>query len=143
MTEKENFLIPCGSRIVVKEDSFKYAGMIVIPEVSKRRPTTGVVVSVGPDVPYTQDDVPPTTEKRPTIEELEKILKEENKDVKFSPNGEVRVERRIFEAGDRVLYAQFSGTLVEFRGHPAYRVLSTDEILAKISPDVELEGTAA
>lgn len=42
-----------------------------------------------------------------------------------------------YELGDRVLFGQFSGTLIHFKGRPAYRVLSTDEILAKILVDDE------
>ena len=45
-----NVIEPWGSRIVVQEDSFKYEGRLVIPDNAKRRPTTGIIVAIGPDV---------------------------------------------------------------------------------------------
>src|SRR6266852_5442009 len=51
MTEK---LSPRPGRVLVQEDSFKYEGLIAIPDKAKRRPTTGVVVAVGKGV----EDIP-------------------------------------------------------------------------------------
>lgn len=44
-TEKEFFLKPTFGRCIVQEDGFKYTGKLVIPEIAKRRPTTGIVVA--------------------------------------------------------------------------------------------------
>jgi co-chaperonin GroES (HSP10) len=44
------FLRPLGNRIILDVDEFHYDGKIVIPDSSKRAPTTGRVVAVGPDV---------------------------------------------------------------------------------------------
>lgn len=93
-------LVPMPSRIIVKEDEFKYEGRVVIPENVKRRPTVGVVEAVGANITNVA-------------------------------------------VGDRVVYAQFSGTLIQFRGLPAYRVLVEEEVLLKVSGDLYLEGTAA
>jgi co-chaperonin GroES (HSP10) len=43
-------LEPVGSRILVREDSFKYTGLLKIPDTAKRRPTTGIIEAIGPDV---------------------------------------------------------------------------------------------
>jgi co-chaperonin GroES (HSP10) len=97
----ENFLIPTSGRIIVREDPFKYEGLIKIPDTAKRRPTTGVVVAVG----------------------------------KYVDEAAV---------GDRVVFAQMSGTLIQFKDQPAFRVLVQDEILAKVvGENLELEGTVA
>jgi co-chaperonin GroES (HSP10) len=49
-----------------------------------------------------------------------------------------------FKVGERIFCAQFSGTGVSFRGKPLYRILSTDEVLAKVTEsDVELMETTA
>lgn len=48
MIDKECFLEPVGSRLVVKRDQFKYSGLIAIPDKAKEPPTTGTVVKAGP-----------------------------------------------------------------------------------------------
>lgn len=106
-------LVPCGARIVVEHDSFKYEGKLIIPEVAKRQPTTGYVVAMGPDVEIrTKQDINDLT----------------------MPG---------FVLGDRVVFAMYSGTLLVIAGQPAYRVLQQDEILAKITTKDVLEYTAA
>lgn len=48
--------------------------------------------------------------------------------------------------GKRVVYAQFSGTLVQFKNRPAYRILAIEEILAfvtKTEEELVLEETNA
>lgn len=45
--------------------------------------------------------------------------------------------------GDRVLYGQFSGTLVQFKGKPSYTILGADEILAKVVSEDTLDYTAS
>jgi chaperonin GroES len=43
------------------------------------------------------------------------------------------------KVGERVVYTQFGGTLIEFRNAPAYRILSPDEVLGEITKsDAEL-----
>ncbi len=45
---------------------------------------------------------------------------------------------------DHVVFGQFSGTLVQFRGKPAYTILGADEVLAKLPIEgVDLDYTAA
>lgn len=48
MAEQKFFLQPTFGRCIVEEDAFKYTGRLVVPEVAKRRPTTGIVVAVAP-----------------------------------------------------------------------------------------------
>jgi len=101
--EMQCFLIPCGARVVVQEDPFKESSrLIVTPDNVKRRPTTGTIIAVGPDVPF---------------------LEEGN--------------RTILEVGDRILFGMYSGTLVQFKQRPAYRVLTVEEVLCKIDATVE------
>ena len=47
--------------------------------------------------------------------------------------------------GTRVIYGQFSGTLIQFKSQPAFRILGQEEVLARIlsNEDLELEGTGA
>ena len=95
------FLKPKPSRIIVQEDGFVYTGKIVIPEVAKRRPTTGRVVAVGSDITSCR-------------------------------------------VGERVVYGMYSGTLIEFKGQPAFRAMVESEILAEVTKDeLELEGTGS
>ena len=47
MAEQKFFLQPTPGRCIVEEDAFKYTGRLVVPEIAKRRPTTGTVVAVG------------------------------------------------------------------------------------------------
>jgi co-chaperonin GroES (HSP10) len=93
-------LKPQGARILVKEDGFKYEGLIEVPDSAKRRPTTGWIVDVGPDG--------------------DKSL-----------------------IGKHILYAQFSGTGINLRHQPAFRVLSVDEVLLIIEGEVEVEEVSA
>jgi co-chaperonin GroES (HSP10) len=48
-----------------------------------------------------------------------------------------------YAVDQHILYAQFSGTGIQIKGHPAYRVLSPDEILLIISDDAEVEEVSA
>ncbi len=49
MSEKYK-LVPRPNRVLILEDAFKYEGLIAIPDKSKRRPTTGVIVAIGKGV---------------------------------------------------------------------------------------------
>jgi co-chaperonin GroES (HSP10) len=40
-------LTPLPGRILVQEDTFAYEGRVIIPEVAKRRPSTGTIIAVG------------------------------------------------------------------------------------------------
>jgi len=96
----ECFLVPTMGRLIIKEDTFKYSGVLEIPEQAKRRPTVGEIVAIGEGV----------------SEEL--------------------------KLGNRVVYGQFSGTLLTFKQRPSYRVLGQDEIIAVvIKEDEELWET--
>jgi co-chaperonin GroES (HSP10) len=50
VTPKTIFIHPTSGRIIVQEDSFRYEGRLVIPEASKRRPTTGTILEIGKGV---------------------------------------------------------------------------------------------
>ena len=45
-----------------------------------------------------------------------------------------------YNEGDRVVYGLYSGTVVNFKNQPAYRVLSPEEILGTLVGSAELEG---
>ena len=45
-----------------------------------------------------------------------------------------------YQVGDRLVYGLYSGTVVNFKNHPVYRVCSPDEILGVVEGDAELEG---
>jgi co-chaperonin GroES (HSP10) len=47
-----------------------------------------------------------------------------------------------FAEGDRLLFANFSGTLCQFEQQPAFRILNEEEILAKITTEEILDYTA-
>lgn len=97
----ELFLKAKPGRIIVQEDDFIYSGKLYIPEEARRRPTTGRVVDIGPDI---------TT----------------------------------CVVGERVVYGLYSGTLIQFKGQPAFRVMTESEILASLTKDeLELEGTGS
>jgi co-chaperonin GroES (HSP10) len=98
---KELVLRPSKDHVLVKEDPFKYEGMIEIPDKAKRRPTTGIIVARG------------------------KNINEE------------------WSIGEHVLYAQFSGTGIQLKNQPAYRVLTETELLLHIDPSVEVELVSA
>lgn len=69
---------------------------------------------------------PSNAQRRPTT----------GKVVKIGPGIET------IKLGDRVLFGNFSGTLVKFRERPAYRILSEDEVIAKVTKtDEQLEET--
>lgn len=44
-------IIPKGSRILVVRNIFRQRSVIYIPDTAQQKPTTGVVVAIGPDVP--------------------------------------------------------------------------------------------
>jgi co-chaperonin GroES (HSP10) len=44
------FLQPAPGKVIVREDSFKYEGLIKIPEKIQRRPTMGRIEAVGEGV---------------------------------------------------------------------------------------------
>ena len=44
-------IIPKGSRILVVRNVFKQRSVIYIPDTAQQKPTTGLVVAIGPDVP--------------------------------------------------------------------------------------------
>lgn len=50
VTSKTIFVHPTSGRVIVQEDSFRYEGRLIIPEVSKRRPTTGTILEIGKGV---------------------------------------------------------------------------------------------
>lgn len=93
------FIEPLGSRLVVRVDPPKsISKLIVTPNKSKARPTTGLVVAVG--------------------QGLEHMM---NK---------------------RVLFNQFSGTGVKFKGCPVWQVMQFEELVGVIPTDVEMEERA-
>ncbi len=110
-------LLPRGARIIVQSDEYSYSGLIQIPDNLKRRPTTGTITAAGPDADLCDLKSVPDHNKDKTCDGL--------------------------HIGDRVLYGQFSGTLVQFKGRPTYTILGADEILAKVDVGESLDYTAA
>ena len=54
------------------------------------------------------------------------------------------VDTTKFKIGDRVLYTMYSGTLVQIKSQPAYRVLACEELLGRLTDEAAvLEFTAA
>lgn len=53
------------------------------------------------------------------------------------------MEQPPCKIGDKVLFAQYSGTGIRLRNQPAYRVLSREEILVVVEGDVEIEEAGA
>jgi co-chaperonin GroES (HSP10) len=51
------------------------------------------------------------------------------------------IEPSRFKVGDKVVYGLYSGTVLSFKGQPAFRVLNQDEILAIVEGEPELEGS--
>jgi len=45
-----------------------------------------------------------------------------------------------WEIGEKIVYGLYSGTVINFKGQPAYRILGRDEILATVTGNPELEG---
>lgn len=105
-----SFFQPMGARLVIKEDDHNYKGAIAIPEKFKQKPTTGVVVAIGPDVPSCISNQEPIEQAAP-----------------------------LFAHGDHVVYAMFAGTILGVKGGASYRIIGYDEILAKIPKDTKLE----
>ncbi len=119
-TKAKCTMIPLGNRVIVETDEPKKSygsTKIIIPEKAQRRPSTGVIVAVG-----NVDD---------TV---------------FCPFCREACETEgcdLLHQGDRIVFGQFSGTLVQIAGKPAYTILTVDEILARIEKEAELDYTAA
>ncbi|KKM16248.1 hypothetical protein LCGC14_1687760 [marine sediment metagenome] len=64
--------------------------------------------------------IPETAKQRPTTGDIVAVAT----DGLIQPNWTI---------GTRVVFANFSGTLIKFRNQPAYRILSEDEILAIVT----------
>ena len=45
--------------------------------------------------------------------------------------------------GERILCAQFSGTGIQIKNFPAYVVLTEEEVLLKLAPDIEIDEVSA
>src|ERR1035437_4155049 len=45
----------------------------------------------------------------------------------------------LFKVGDRILYTAFAGTDVQLKGKPAYRIMTSDEVLAILTTDDVLD----
>jgi len=47
----------------------------------------------------------------------------------------------MYKVGDRVVYGMYSGTVINFKDQPAFRILGQDELLSKVTgADLILEG---
>ena len=138
--EAKFFLEPWGNRIVIKEDDApNMIGLIIVPDGAKRRSTVGTVVAVGDGVPFIE---PPEDAEFVRFEDAGEV--NEQGDPIVIQHETTKRKLRVIEIGDRVFCSQFSGTGVSFRGKPLYRILSTDEVLAKVlESDVELTETTA
>jgi len=76
---------------------------IIIPEDSERRPSSGVIISIGPDVNF-----------HSSIAEGRQYL---------GPR---------LKVGDRVLYSNYAGTTMNFKGKDAIRIIRQDEVMSKL-----------
>lgn len=47
------------------------------------------------------------------------------------------------KVGQRICVAQFSGTAIGIKNHPAYRVITPDEVLLLLDPAIEVEEVSA
>jgi len=123
METRTLILRPWPGKILLREDSFKYTGRIVIPDKAERRPTTGVVTAVG-----------------------EGVGKYETEEVEDPNGGTSRIETKFTpycHVGDRLIYGLYAGTVINIKGQPVYRVLNTDEPLLTVEnmdDKFELEG---
>lgn len=45
----------------------------------------------------------------------------------------------LFKVGDRILYTAFAGTDVQVKGKPACRIMTSDEVLAILTVEDEME----
>ena len=48
-----------------------------------------------------------------------------------------------WQIGDKLVYGLYSGTVINFKGQPAFRILGRDEILAVVEGNPQLEGVGA
>jgi len=126
VSENKVLVRPTSVRIVVQEDDFSYRGTIVIPEKVQRRPTTGKVVAIGEKVGTTVYYTEIEEVKNGNLTELQAVEKS-----RFEPT---------FKLGDHVVYGLYSGTVINFKGQPALRILSEEEVLGWVLTDAELEG---
>lgn len=46
----------------------------------------------------------------------------------------------VCKTGDKLVYGLYSGTVINFKGQPAFRILGQDEVLAIIQGEAELQG---
>lgn len=79
-------------------------GLLVAPEVAKMRPTSGTIRSVGRDVNYDENSV---------------LIDDDD-------------GKPWLKVGDRVIYALFAGTAIEFKNRGVCRILHRNEIMGKI-----------
>jgi co-chaperonin GroES (HSP10) len=126
VSEKKVLVKPTSVRIVVQEDDFSYRGSIIIPDNTKRRPTTGRVVAIGEKVGTTVY----YTESEEVVINGETITQEVEKS-RFEPT---------FKLNDHIVYGLYSGTVINFKEQPVLRILSEEEVLGWVMTDAELEG---
>jgi co-chaperonin GroES (HSP10) len=108
-------LEPAPGRVIVQEDDFRYEGKIIIPEKAQRRPTVGRVIAIASDVGEVIDD----------------------------PDTGLRTFLPRWLVGDKLVYGLYSGTVINFKGQPAFRILGQDEVLARVTGNPELEGVGS
>ena len=113
---KNLFLVPAPGKLVIEMDDFKYSGKLIIPDNAKEQPSTGVIRAMGTGSPQRVMGI--AADQTTQYED-------------------------VYEIGDRIVFPQFSGTLVMFKNAPKYRVLGYEEILAIVAGEQELEGTSA
>ena len=130
----ENFVHPCGARVLIQEDSaLNKVGRIILPDKTKRRPTTGTILEVGPECgKFEYEDI---LVEDPTTHDTHH---EERKT--WVPS---------FKVGQKIIFGLYSGTVLTYKGWDPktkinFRVLGVDEILGwqdEEAPELEGVGT--
>jgi co-chaperonin GroES (HSP10) len=112
-------VVPCrlcrGNGKKICPDCKGKGGLLVAPEVTERRPTSGVVMSVGDDVGV-----------------CECTLNANWRTMKCSRcGGTGKLSDRI-KVGDHVLYGNYAGHLITLKNKAAVRIMNEDEVTARI-----------
>lgn len=132
--------VPQGQGCLTCPDCKGKGALVVIPQVSERRPTSGTIRSKGPDVSKCKDCG--GTGKRyidgvMAMQDMGAIIKGGGKNIMpiqvnclfCEATGKVGLK---LEVGDRVIYPIFAGTAITFKQKGTARIMHENEIMGKI-----------
>lgn len=94
-----------GSGLAQCPDCKGKGGIVIVPEDVMRRPTSGVIKSIGYRTNYDPD--------------MRDYIKDED-------------GKPYWKVGDRVIFALFAGTAIDFKQRGSCRILSRNELMGKI-----------